>query len=75
MKSLDHVGGIEFVVVDDEQFPVGRFVQAKQLHRNESIAVGIVRAKNRTMNANADLVEDPERSERVRRRGADVGVQ
>jgi hypothetical protein len=59
-----------FELLDEEMQALGWQIEAKQLDRNEAIVAGIVRSKDRTERSCSDLMENPERSERVGRRGA-----
>ena len=47
-----------------------RHVEPQDFDRDQPRAIGIVGTKDRTERSGTDLMQDPERSERVRRRGA-----
>jgi hypothetical protein len=49
---------------------LGRKVEPELLDRDQATRVGLVGAKDRSKNADADLVKDTEGTEGVRRRGA-----
>ena len=50
--------------------PLRRQVEPQHLDRDQPRAIGIERTKDRTERSGTDLMQDPERAERVRRRGA-----
>jgi hypothetical protein len=49
---------------------VGRNVETEQLDRDQAPGVGLIGAKDGAEDARTDLVQDAERAESVRRRGA-----
>ena len=50
--------------------PVRRQVETEKLDGDEAVALGVESAKHRTERSGANLMQNPERSKRVRRRGA-----
>jgi hypothetical protein len=49
----------------------GRKIEVEGLDRNEPIALGIVRTQHRAERPRANLMKNPKRAERVRRRASD----
>ena len=70
-SRVREIGGDQLLELRDELMnALGRHVQTKKFHRNESILVGIVRAKDGSQRSSSDLMEYAKWTERVRERRA-----
>jgi hypothetical protein len=68
---MREVGSNEaFEIGDELVHALGRQVEAEEFDRDELVLSRIVGAKHGPQGARANLVENAERTERVRRRGA-----
>jgi hypothetical protein len=65
------LGADHFLELGDELVNAfGRKIDPENLYRNQSIAIGIIRTKDRAQSTIADLVEHAKWTKGVRRRGA-----
>src|SRR5215475_3260762 len=74
-RSRNHgmlqLGTDQFLELGDELVNAfGRKIDPEDLYRDQSIAIGIIRTKDRAQSTIADLVEHAKWTEGVRRRGA-----
>jgi hypothetical protein len=68
MREID--GEQSFELTDELVHAFGRKVEAEKLDGDELVLAGIVSSKHRAEHARANLMQNAERTERVRRRGA-----
>ena len=69
--GMRQVRGDELLELGDKAVRLlGRHVQPEPLHRNETILIRLVRAKDGTKRSCSDLMQNAKRTERVREQGA-----